>query len=232
MASKCGSLVPWHVVGGFDHVIINRTGDGVEGVVADLRREDGKLLILDLFKKLLGIADGGVDRLVHTNDHLLESHGISLKSMLCGLSILRETGLEATNIVSSNEDSCISLGGTSAHVLDVISQTCGVNYDERILVIVELTESDINGDTTLAFSLQLVENPSALQKSLAGLGGLLLELLNGFLIDTIALLDQVRGGGIFARVKLIDDNEIYLKFFLGNRVLRVLSTNKISGDFT
>ena len=77
MASKCGSLVPWHVVGGFDHVIINRTGDGVEGVVADLRREDGKLLILDLFKKLLGIADGGVDRLVHTNDHLLESHVLS-----------------------------------------------------------------------------------------------------------------------------------------------------------
>ena len=42
MASKkCGSGLPWLVVGSLDHVIINPVGDGDEKVVADFLREDG-----------------------------------------------------------------------------------------------------------------------------------------------------------------------------------------------
>ena len=34
-SKKCGSGLPWLVVGSIDHVIINPVGDGDEGVVAD-----------------------------------------------------------------------------------------------------------------------------------------------------------------------------------------------------
>ena len=43
---------------------------------AEIRQENGKLLVLDLFEKLLGIADGRVVHLVHEKDHLLESLGL------------------------------------------------------------------------------------------------------------------------------------------------------------
>ena len=128
--------------------------------------------------------------------------------MLCGLSILGETGLEATNIVSNHRDSCISLGGTGAHVLDVISMTCGVNDVEDLLVRLEFTESDINGDTTLTLSLQLVENPNVHERSLTGLGGLLIELF----IGSLGIC-----GCRFARVDVTVDNEIDLNLFHGHR---------------
>jgi hypothetical protein len=51
----------------------------------------------------------------------------------------------------------------------------------------ELPESDIDGDSTLTLSLQLVQNPGVLEGTLSELGGLLLELLNGTLVDTTAL---------------------------------------------
>merc|ERR1711990_254307 len=187
---EAGASVPGHVVGGLDHVVTNPTGDGDEGdvgnVVADLLEVDGELT-LDFVVAGLGVVDGGVVHLVDSDDHLLDSHGLGKKSVLSGLSVLGETGLEATDITGDHEDSGISLGGTSDHVLDEISVTWGINDGEDSGLRLELPESDIDGDTTLTLSLQLVENPSVLERSLTGLGGLLLELGNGSLINTTAL---------------------------------------------
>ena len=83
------------------------------------------------------------------------------------------------------------------------------------------TESDIDGDTTLTLSLQLVENPNVHERSLTGLGGLLLELFIDFLVI---------GGCRFARVDVTVNNDIDLNLFLGHRELSLLYTNTLAGD--
>ena len=69
-----------------------------------------------------------------------------------------------------------------------------------VLGRLELPESDINSDTTLTLGLQLVKHPCVLEGTLSEFGGFLLELLDGTLVDTSALVDQVTGGGGLARV--------------------------------
>jgi len=195
---EAGASVPWHVVGFVDHVVTNPTGDGdegdVSGVVANLLEVEGELR-LDFVETSLGVLDTLIVHLVHADDHLLDTHSLGEKSVLSGLSVLGETSLEATDVGGDHEDGGISLGGTSDHVLDEISVTWGIDDGEDSLVRLELPEGNIDGDTTLTLSLELIENPSVLERSLTGLGGLLLELGNGTLVNTTALVDQVTGGG-------------------------------------
>ena len=65
------------------------------------------------------------------------------------------------------------------------------NDGDIVLGGLELPESDIDGDTTLTLSLEFVKNPGILEGTLSELSSLLLELLDGTLVDTTALVDQV-----------------------------------------
>jgi hypothetical protein len=62
--------------------------------------------------------------------------------------------------------------------------TRGVNDGEVVLLGLELPESDIDGDTALTLSLELIEHPGVLERALANIVGLLLELLDRTLVDT------------------------------------------------
>jgi hypothetical protein len=100
-----------------------------------------------------------------------------------------------------------------------------VNDGDIVLGSLELPESNVDGDTTVirgktrhesefarlaqnrrklhspfTLSLELVKNPCVLEGALAQLGGFLLELLDGSLVDTSALVDQVTGGGRLAGI--------------------------------
>ena len=75
---------------------------------------------------------------------------------------------------------------------------------------------NVNGNTSLTLGLQFVQNPSILEGSLARLGRLLLELLDGSLVDTSALVDQVTGGGGLAGVDVTDDNDVDMSLFLAH----------------
>ena len=57
----------------------------------------------------------------------------------------------------------------------------GINDGYVVLEGLELPEgaADINGDTSLTLSLELVKNPGILERSLSGLGRLLVEFLGG-----------------------------------------------------
>ena len=68
--------------------------------------------------------------------------------------------------------------------------------------------------TSLTLGLQLVKHPGVLEGSLAGLGRFLLELLDGPLVDTSALVDQVTGGGRLARVDVANDDNVDVSLFL------------------
>ena len=154
------TLVPGAVGGGLKHVVTVETGDGNEGnglgVVADLLDEVGGLLD-DLVEALLRPL-GGV-HLVDSDDELLDTEGVGKESVLTSLAILGDTSLELTSTGGNDENGAVSLGGTSDHVLDEITVTGGVDNGDIVLGGLELPESDIDGDTTLTLSLQLVEHP-------------------------------------------------------------------------
>ena len=70
--------------------------------------------------------------------------------------------------------------------------------------------------TSLTLSLELVKNPGVLEGSLARLRGLLLELLDGSLVNSSALVDQMTSGGGLAGVDVSDDNNVDMSLFLAH----------------
>ena len=84
--------------------------------------------------------------LVDTNDQLLDTKGEGQESVFSGLTILGDTSFEFTNTSGDDEDSAISLRGTSDHVLDEITVTWGVNDGDvelKISIIGRCNETHI-----------------------------------------------------------------------------------------
>merc|ERR1712132_17365 len=214
---KVGSLVPGHVAGVIDHVVSVEPGDGHEGdllwVVASLLQEVGHLL-LDLLVAGLAVGRGGVVHLVHGDTHLLHAKGVGEESVLTGLAILGDTGLELTGGRGHDEHGKISLRGTGDHVLDEVTVPRGIDDGEVVLGGLELPEGDVNGDTTLTLGLELVEHPCVLEGTLTHLGSLLLELLDDTLVNATALVDQVTGGGRLTRVDVADHHNVDMSLIL------------------
>jgi len=208
------TLVPRALVGGFDHVVTVEAGDGNEwnglGVVSDLLDEGGGFLD-DFVVTVLGEFDGV--HLVESDDELLDTEGEGQESVFTSLTILGDTGFEFPDTGGDDENGTIGLGGTSDHVLDKVTMSGGINDGNVVLWSLELPEGDINGDTTLTLSLELVQDPGVLEGTFAHLGGFLLELFNGTLVDTTALVDQMTGGGGLATVDVSDDDDIDMSLF-------------------
>ena len=74
----------------------------------------------------VGTCLGGV-HLVDGDDELPDTESERKKSVLAGLTVLGDTGLELTSTTGNDEDSTISLGGTSDHVLDEVTVTGGID---------------------------------------------------------------------------------------------------------
>jgi len=210
-----GSLVPRGVGGLLEHVVSVETRDRDEGdgisLVTDLLEVINKFL-LDFVVSFFREVNGLLVHLVEADDHLLNTEGESEKSVLSGLTVLGDTGLELTLRGSNHENSDISLGGTSNHVLDEISVSGSINNGEVILSGFEFPEGDIDGDTSFSLSLKLVENPSVLERSLTGFSRLLLELLNGSFVDTTALVDQVSGSSGLAGIDVSNNDQVNMYF--------------------
>ena len=206
-----GSIVPGGVGRLLHHVVSVPARDGDEGDGLNLvssALQEARNLLLDLVVASLGEVDRLVVHLVNGNDHLLNTESEGEKSVLLSLTTSRDTSLELTSTGSDDQDSNVGLGSTSNHVLDEITMTRGINDGEHELVGLELPEGDIDGDTTLTLSLELIQNPGILEGTLTLLVGLLLELLDGTLIDTSALVDQVTGGGRLTGIDVSDDDNV------------------------
>ena len=61
------------------------------------------------------------------------------------------------------------LGSSSDHVLDEITMARGINDSNTVLGGFELPQGDVDGDTTLTLSLQLVQHPGILEGAFAHL---------------------------------------------------------------
>lgn len=134
--------------------------------------------------------------------------------MLAGLAVLRDTSLELTSTGGDNQHGAVGLRRTSDHVLDEIPVSGSIDDGHVVLGSLELPQRDIDGDTTLALSLQFVQNPGVLEGALTHFLGLLLELLDGTLVDTTAFVDQVTGGRGLAGVDVSDHDNVNVDLFL------------------
>jgi hypothetical protein len=92
----------------------------------------------------------------------------------------------------------------------------GIDDSDVVLGGLELPESDIDGDTTLALGLELVEHPGVLERGLAHLGSLLLELLDGTLVDTTALVDKVTSSGGLTGIHVTDNDGVDVDLLLSH----------------
>jgi hypothetical protein len=216
------TLVPWAVGGWLNHIVTVPTGDRNESnslrVVTNLLDEVGGLL--DNFVETILRPLDGV-HLVDSNNHVSDTKGERKKSVLSGLTVLGDTSLELTDTTSNDKDGKIGLGGTSNHVLDEISVTWSINDGNVVLRSLEFPESNIDGDTSLTLRLKLVQNPSVLEGTLTELGSLLLELLDGSLVNTTALENQVTSGGGFTGVDVTNDDDVKMKLFFSLYTLLV-----------
>ena len=214
-----GSLEPGEVGGFVDHIVAAPAGDGHEGdvdwVVADFLKEIAGFL-LDFLESILGPVDGLLVHLVDADDHLLDTQSVSQKSVFSGLAFLGNTGFELSLGRGDHEQGAIGLRGTSDHVLDEISVAWGINDGEVEFGSLEFPKGDIDGDTSFSLSLELVEDPGVFEGTLSEILGFLLELLDGTLINTAALVDQVTGRGGLAGVDVSNNDEVNVTSFLGH----------------
>lgn len=213
------SLVPGHVAGGLEQIVSVERADGDEGdllLVSNPLEVVGHVL-LDLLVTLLAVLVGV--HLVEGNDELLDTESVGEQSVLTSLSITSETALEASRRGVNNEDGGIGLRGTGNHVLDEISVARGINDGVVVLASAELPEGDINGDTTLALSLQLVQNPSVLEGALAHFGGFLLVLLDDTLVNSSESVDEMASSGGLSGIDVTNDDEGQMRLLLTLLVL-------------
>ena len=71
----------------------------------------------------------------------------------------------------------------------------GIDDGEVVFGALELPKGDIDGDTSFPLGLELVHNPSVFEGGFSSFSSFLLILLNGSLVDTTALVDEMAGGG-------------------------------------
>merc|ERR1740123_1634979 len=213
------SLVPAHVGGSLNHVVAVPSGDGDKGdscgVVSDLLDESGNLL-LDLLEPGLGVGRLGGVHLVDGHNQLLHTEGVGKQGVLPGLPVLGDARLKLSGSGGDDKHSTVGLAGSSDHVLDEVTMAGGVDDGDVVLGSLELPESNVDGDSTLALGLQLVHHPGILEGALSRLLGLLLELLNGPLVNSTALVDQVTSGGRLARVDVTNDDNVDMDLFLSH----------------
>merc|ERR1719431_145976 len=140
--------------------------------------------------------------------------GVGQQGVFSGLTILGDTSLELTSTRGNDKHTTISLRSSSDHVLDEVPVSRSINDGDIVLGGLELPESNVDGDTSLTLGLQFVKNPCVFERSLSRFLRLLLELLDGSLVDTSALVDQVTSGGGLARVDVDDNDNVNVGLFL------------------
>uniref|UniRef100_A0A1L8EJ06 Uncharacterized protein n=2 Tax=Haematobia irritans TaxID=7368 RepID=A0A1L8EJ06_HAEIR len=211
------ALEPVHVGGWFQHVITVPAGNWNEGnssgIVTDLLDVGGDFL-LDFFITSLAVWWFRGIHLVDTNDQLFDTQSEGQQGVFTSLTVLGDTSFEFTSTGSNNQYSAISLRGTSDHVLDEISVTRGINDGNIVFGGFEFPQSNIDGDTTLTFGLQFIQNPGVLEGTLTHFLGFLFEFFNGTLVDTTAFVDQMAGSGRFTRIDVANDDNVNMSLFL------------------
>nr|GMD73537.1 translation elongation factor 1-alpha [Ipomoea batatas] len=139
-----------------------------------------------------------------TANHLPHTKGESKQSMLTGLSVLGNTSLKTTSGGVNNEDSTVCLG---------------INDSAVVLGGLKFPQGNINGDTTLTLSFELVKHPGILERPLVHLSSFFLKPLNNTLVNSSKLVDQVTSSGRLTRVDMANDHNVNVNLLLTHSIL-------------
>uniref|UniRef100_A0A0A9DQK8 Uncharacterized protein n=1 Tax=Arundo donax TaxID=35708 RepID=A0A0A9DQK8_ARUDO len=134
--------------------------------------------------------------------------------MLTGLVILGDTSLKATSGGVNDKHGTISLGSTSDHVLDEVTVSGSINDSAAVLGGLKLPQGNINGDTPLTLSLELVKHPGVFEGPLIHLYSLFLKPLDHTLVNAFKLVDEVTSGCGLARVDMANDHNVDVNLLL------------------
>merc|ERR1719219_841037 len=170
LALNIPSLVPGHVVACLQHVVSVPSRDGDEWdsnrVVSDLL-DEARDFLLDFLEPSLAVRRLGGVHLVDSHDQLLDSQGVGQQGVLPGLPILGDSSFKLTSARGNDKHTTVSLRSSSDHVLDEVPVSGGIDDGDIVLGCLELPESNVDGDSSLALGLQLVENPCVLERPLS-----------------------------------------------------------------
>merc|ERR1719203_658706 len=142
--------------------------------------------------------------------------GVGEPGVLSGLTILGDTCLELTSTGGNDKQAAIGLGGSGDRVLDEITMSGSVDDGDVVLRGFELPESNIDSLSKFTLGVQFVQNPRVLEGAFAHLLSLLLNVLDGSLVDTTALVDQVSGGGGLTGVHVANNHNVDVDLFLSH----------------
>ena len=154
--------------------------------------------------------------LVAATDHLLHTKCESKESMFTGLTVLGNTSFKTTGSGINDKNSTISLGCPSDHVLNEIPVSGGIDDSAVVLCCLKFPQSNVDGNTSFTFSLELVKHPSILEWTLVHLSSFLLKPLNDTLVNTSKLVNQVTSGSWLPRVDMANDNDVNVNLFLAH----------------
>lgn len=77
--------------------------------------------------RIIGMSHLSSVHLVDSHNKLADTKSEGQKGVLASLTILGDTSLELTSTSSDDENSTVSLGGTSNHVFDEVTVSRGIN---------------------------------------------------------------------------------------------------------
>merc|ERR1712048_315191 len=189
-------FVPGHVGGLLDEIVTLQTGDRDKlGLLVHVLLLQPVLDVsADLIKTFFAVP--AAVHLVQADDELLHTKSIGKSHVFLGGTLGTPSSLKLTLLHGNHENGNISLRRSGNHVLDEVTVARSIDDGEVELLGLEFPKRNVNGDTALALGLEFVQNPGILERSLAKLGSLLLELVNDTLVNASTLVDQVtsRGG--------------------------------------
>mmetsp|Transcript_62928 Transcript_62928/g.130795 ORF Transcript_62928/g.130795 Transcript_62928/m.130795 type:complete len:242 (+) Transcript_62928:693-1418(+) len=161
------------VADGLEEIVSRPPGDRhhrhLLGVIPDLLQVPLHLLG-DLLVTILVPGHVLVVHLVEADDELTHAECVGEEGMLARLSVGGDPRFELARRGGHHQDADVRLGGSSDHVLDEVPMPRGVNDGEEVLLRLELPQGDVDGDTTLTLSLELVKHPGVLERTLARFG--------------------------------------------------------------
>ena len=127
--------------------------------------------------------------------------------MLSRLSFLLETCFELSLSGGDNKTSIVSLSDSLDHIWHVVLMSWGIQDSEGLLLGLEAGSTDIDSLTLLLLLLVVVHDVSEPPRVTALLLGLLLELLDGSLIDETHLVDDLSTDGGLTSINVTDEDQ-------------------------
>ena len=104
-------------------------------------------LLLDFLEPGLAVRGLGRVHLVTSDDELLDAQSVGQQSVLPGLTVLGDAGLELSGSGGDDEHAAVRLGGSGDHVLDEVTMSGSVDDGDIVLGSLKLPQSNVNGDT-------------------------------------------------------------------------------------